>query len=186
MNTITSARPASRYSTGAIVFHWLIAALIVFNFVAAWVAEDMSKADAMKVMGNHKAIGITILILSIGRILWRLTHRPPPFPVTMQPWEMLLARITHGLFYFLMIGIPLAGWVFHSLYSGGAPVGFFGLFEYPGLPFAKDPAGGEVAGETHEILATAMLFLAGLHVLGALKHRFVDKDRVMSRMLPGR
>lgn len=173
-----------RYSTGAIAFHWIIALLIAFNYVAAWMAEDLPKEQAGALMGNHKAVGITILLLTVLRILWRITHRPPAFLTSLQPWEAMLARVTHALFYVLMIGIPLAGWLMHSAYSGGAPVNAFGVFSYPGLPLAADKAGAHTAGEVHEVLATAMLVLAGLHVLGALKHQFLDRDGSLARMLP--
>lgn len=173
-----------RYSTGAIAFHWIIALLIAFNYVAAWMAEDLPKEQAGALMGNHKAVGITILLLTVLRILWRITHRPPAFLTSLQPWEAMLARVTHALFYVLMIGIPLAGWLMHSAYSGGATVNAFGVFSYPGLPLAADKAGAHTAGEVHEVLATAMLVLAGLHVLGALKHQFLDRDGSLARMLP--
>lgn len=173
-----------RYSTGAIAFHWIIALLIALNFALAWIAEDLPKEQAGAMMGNHKAIGITVLLLTVARILWRLTHRPPAFLTSLQPWEAMLARVTHALFYVLMIGLPLAGWLMHSAYSGGAPVNAFGLFSYPGLPLAADKAGAHTAGEVHEVLATAMLVLAGLHVLGALKHQFLDRDGSLARMLP--
>jgi cytochrome b561 len=174
----------ARYSAGAIAFHWIIAVLVALNYAFAWIAEDLPKEQAGQLMGNHKAVGITVLLLTVARILWRLTHRPPAFLTSLQPWEAMLARVTHGLFYVLMIAIPLAGWLMHSAYSGGAPVNAFGLFSYPGLPLAADKAGAHTAGEVHEVLATAMLFLAGLHVLGALKHQFLDRDGSLARMLP--
>ena len=175
-----------RYSTGAIVLHWLIAILIALNFAAAWVSEDMPKAEAMQIMGNHKAIGITILLLSVLRIVWRLTHTPPPFARTVQPWEAMLARVTHGLLYLLMLGIPLAGWALHSAFSGGKPIPVFGLFSYPGLPMAQDKATGELFASIHGALATGLLVLAGIHVLGALKHQFLDHDGNLGRMGIGR
>lgn len=175
-----------RYSIGAIVLHWLIAILIALNFAAAWVAEDMPKAQAMQVMGNHKAIGLTVLVLTLVRIAWRLMHRPPPFAPTVKPWEVLAARITHGLFYVLMLAIPLAGWAMHSAFSGGKAIPVFGLFSYPGLPLAQDKATGETFAAIHGTLATALLVLAGLHVLAALKHQIFDRDGNLGRMGLGR
>lgn len=175
-----------RYSSGAIMLHWLVAILIAINYAAAWIAEDMPKAEAMQVMGNHKAIGITILFLSVLRLGWRLAHRPPAFAPTVKPWEAVLARVTHGLFYVLMIGIPLAGWALHSAATGGKAVPAFGLFAWPGLPLAADKAAAETFGELHEVLATALLVLAALHVLGALKHQFLDHDGNLGRMGIGR
>lgn len=184
MANTSHRRPLVRYSAGAIAFHWIIALLIVGNYAAAFIAEDLPKDAARQMMGNHKAIGITILLLTVARILWRLTHRPPAFLTSLQPWEAGLARFTHTAFYVLMIAVPLAGWLMHSAFSGGAPVGVFGLFSYPGLPLAADRDGAGIAAEVHEILAFAMLGLAGLHVIGALKHQWFDKDGSLSRMLP--
>lgn len=185
MNEMNSIRNA-RYSAGAIALHWIIALLIAFNYVAAWVAEGMPKAERLQVMANHKAIGITILLLTVLRILWRITHRPPALLASLQPWEAALARFTHAAFYVLMIGIPLAGWILVSAATGGKEIPVFGLFSYPGLPLAADEPGAHTAGEVHEVLATVMLVLAGLHVLGALKHQWLDRDGSLYRMLPWR
>jgi len=174
--------PARRYSAGAIVLHWLIALLIALNFAAAWVAEDMAKAEKMQVMGNHKAFGITILFLTLLRIGWKLAYKAPPFETTLKPWEITLARITHFLFYFLMLAIPLSGWGMVSV--GGNPVGWFGMFNLPALPVGSDKATGGIFQEAHEILATGMLFLFALHVGGALKHMVIDRDGTMARMSP--
>lgn len=173
-----------RYSMGAIVFHWLIAALIAFNFVAAWVSEDLPKEEARVWMGNHKAVGIAILALTVLRIIWRLINKPPAFRTSLRPWEATLARITHALMYVLMVGIPLAGWLMVSAYSGGAPVPAFGLFNWPGLPLAADKDGAAIAGEVHELLAIAMLVLMAIHVAGALKHQWIDRDRSIGRIMP--
>lgn len=175
-----------RYSTGAIVLHWLIAILIGFNYAAAWVAEDMPKDQAMQVMGNHKAIGLTVLVLSVLRILWRITHRPPPLSSTLKTWEAGLSRAVHSLFYVLIVAVPLMGWALHSAFSGGKPVGVFGLFSYPGLPLAQDKQQGEVFAQIHGTLATVMLALIVLHVAGALKHALIDRDGEMRRMWFGR
>ncbi len=179
-------RSLARYSLGAIAFHWTIALLIVLNYAAVWTAESMPKAQAMQIMGNHKAIGITVLILSSGSLFWRLTHRPPPLNPDLKPWEKLLAKTVHRLFYVLMIGIPLAGWLLHSAFSGGKPIPVFGLFSYPGLPLAQNKALGETFASVHGTLATILLGVAALHVAGALKHQFLDRDGEIGRMLPWR
>ena len=192
MNTITppAAPPAtlaaSRYSRGAMVFHWTIAILIILNVIGALVAEDLPKAEAAQLMGNHKAIGITILFLSVGRLLWRFTHPVPPLSAGLKAWEVALAKITHALFYVLIIAIPTSGWMMHSAGTGGKSVPFFGLFSYPGLPFAQDKATAGVFKEFHEVMAFAMLALLVLHVAAALKHQFIDRDGSIWRMLPGR
>ncbi len=188
-STAYAADPATaasaRYTGGAILFHWLIAALIALNFAAAWYAEGLAKPERMQVMTNHKAIGLTILLLSLARLAWRLTHQRPPLSATLKPWEKTLARIVHTLFYVLMIGLPIGGWLTHSLFSGGKPISVFGLFNYPGLPLARNPALGETMGGLHGTFAWVLLGLAALHVAGALKHQFINRDREIQRMLPG-
>lgn len=181
MDTVTTS--AARYSRGAVILHWLIAVLIALNFVAAFVAEDMPDAQAAQVMGNHKAIGITVLLLTVLRVIWRLTHRPPPLADTLAAWEVALSRVTHGLLYLLMLAIPLSGWLMHSAWSGGKPVSLFGLIGWPGYPFAANKDLAHTFGEGHEVMAFAMLGLLVLHVAGALKHRLIDKDgNALARM----
>ena len=170
----------TRYASGAIAIHWIVAVLIATNFALVWSAEDAPKEDAM---ANHKAIGISILLLTVLRIVWRLTHRAPPLSETLKAWEAALARVVHALFYFLMVAIPFSGWAMSSAASG-KPVGMFGVIDMPPLPFPQDRAIAGVFADTHETLATLMLALFALHAAGALKHQFLDKDGTLARMLP--
>ena len=182
---ITDQRSAmSRYSMGAIAFHWVIAVLIAVNYGLAWRAEDLPKEAAAELIGMHKAIGITVLLLTVLRIVWRLVNRPPALLASLKPWEVLFARVTHSLFYVLMIAVPLAGWITHSAFLGGTPINAFDLFSYPGLPLTQNKATAELAYELHEITATLMLVLIGVHILGALKHQWIDRDGSLGRMLP--
>jgi cytochrome b561 len=173
--------PQTRYATGAIVLHWLIALLIVLNYAAAWFSESQPREVASVIMGNHKAFGITILALTVLRILWRMTHRPPPLSPTLKPAEAILARAVHALFYVMMLAMPLSGWAMTSPYG---PVSWFGLFDVPGLPVTK--AMGGAAHEVHEIGAWLLIALFVLHVAGALKHQFLDGSRELARMGLGR
>ncbi|MEQ1541893.1 MAG: cytochrome b [Novosphingobium sp.] len=172
----TATTSSARYARGSVILHWLIALLIVLNFVAAWISEDMPKEQAAQVMGNHKAFGITILILTVLRVIWRLMHTAPPLAETLAAWEVALSKVTHLLLYVLMLAIPLSGWLMHSAYTGGGPVSLFGVIGFPGWPFAQDKDLAHTFGEGHEVMATAMLVLLALHVAGALKHRIIDKD----------
>lgn len=174
----------ARYSHVAITLHWIIAAMILANFILVWSAEDAPKAEEQRLVGLHMANGISIMILSVLRILWRVTHPKPPFEESLKSWEVALANVVHGLFYFLMIAIPLTGWLMTSVYTGGMGVNVFGLFEFPGLPFAKSEAGADTLHEVHEVLAALMLLLFLLHTAAALKHMFVDRDDTMGRMIP--
>lgn len=178
-----SSSAARRYSLGAIVLHWAIAILIVVNVAIALRVEDLPKVEAMHWMGVHKASGIVVLLLSLVRIGWRLTHPWPPLPASVPPWQARLARASHRALYVLIVAVPLAGWIFVSAASGGKPIDMYGLFSFPGLPLAQDRAGAGIAKEVHEILAFATIGLVVLHVAGAFKHLFAEG---FFRMWPGR
>lgn len=182
MDTATAS--AARYSRGAIALHWIIALMIMLNFALAWISEDLPKEDRAALLGNHKAIGITILLLTVLRIVWRLTHKAPPLVETLKTWEAALSKVTHALFYVLMLAIPLAGWALSSAWSKGKPVSMFGLFDVPALPVGSDKPTVEMFGELHENAATIMLVLLALHVGAALKHQLIDKDGTLRRMVP--
>lgn len=177
-------RPArasySSYSKVAIALHWIIAVLILGNIAGALLAEQVDKATAGTIMATHKSIGLTVLMLSIVRLVWRLTHAFPHFAEATPKWDAVLARATHIAFYGLMIAIPLAGWAMVS--AGSRPLEWFGLFPWPKLPVSK--AFADVAHDAHGLLAFFTLGLAALHIAGALKHHFVDRDDVLARMLP--
>ena len=175
---------AARYSRGAIVLHWLIAVLIVLNIAAALVSEELSKADRAIVMGNHKAIGITVLLLTVLRIVWRLMHRPPPLLESLKAWEAALSRVVHSGFYFLMLAIPLTGWAMSSAFSKGAGVSLFGLATVPALPVGYDKPTAGLFAELHELLAYLMITLIALHITGAVKHQLIDRDGTLRRMVP--
>ena len=180
----TAPVSAARYSRGAIALHWIIAALIVLNFILAEVAEDLSKEERSVLIGNHKAIGITILLLTLVRIGWRMARPAPPVLDTLKAWEAALSKVVHLVVYVLMLAIPLAGWAMSSAYGKGAPVDVFGLFGMPALPVAHDRETAGLFGDIHETTAKLMFVLFVLHVAAAFKHLFVDKDGTMRRMVP--
>lgn len=185
MHTPPSANPTwIRYSGGAIILHWLIALAIITNWLLAHVAEDAPKAQHDIMMGRHMAIGMTVLILSVLRVVWRLMHKPPPPNPEHRGWERLAARAVHTLLYVLMLGLPLTGYLMLQTYVGGMGVDMFGIFEFPGIPMTKSKAANGVFHEMHEVFATAMLFLFLLHVAGAWKHQLIDRDGTIFRMLP--
>ncbi len=175
---------AARYSRGAIILHWLIALLIIGNFIGAWTSEDLPRDQRMVMMGYHKATGIIILLLTLVRIGWRLINLPPALSSSLKSWEAMLARVTHTLFYVLMLAVPLAGLGLHSAFGQGKPVSIFGLFDFPALPVGTDKPTIGLFHELHEVTATAMLVLFVLHVAAALKHQFVDRNGTLARMIP--
>jgi cytochrome b561 len=183
----------SRYSRVAIVLHWTMAILIIgLFFVGLWMHEAIhvkeTKAAAFSAYQWHKSFGLTVLVLTFLRLAWRFGHRPPPLPSGMKPWEAGVAKLTHWIFYALMLAVPLSGWAMVSASPFGLPTIVFGLFEWPHLPqfaeMANKDAAEEALKEAHELLAFAMMGLVILHIGAALKHHLIDRDDVLARMLP--
>jgi cytochrome b561 len=173
---------ATRYSAVAQVFHWIIAALIVTQFVLAWLADDLPLGvHKLALLARHKSFGMTVLMLAILRLLWRLKNPPPTLPPGMTPIERLLARVTHIGFYVLLFAMPLTGWTMSS--AKNYSVSWFGLFTWPNL-IGKNEAAFDFLRSTHEILSDVLFAFAVLHILGALKHHFWNKDDALLRMLP--
>ena len=173
----------AKYSKIAILFHWLIAILIAANILLANLGEGLPRAARAAYMSPHKAIGISILILTIGRILWRLTNRPPALPNKVAGWQAKAGHSAHILFYVLMIAMPLTGWLMIGAKGKAAPVDFFGLFTID-MAVGKNAMLADIGHEGHEILAAPLIVLIGLHILGALKHQFIDKMPFVQRMWP--
>ena len=176
------AQQGARYSGVAMLLHWLLALGVIVNWRLAESAHEGPREAAGALMGTHMAVGMTILLLTVLRIVWRLVHRPPPLARTLHAWERVLARTVHALFYILLITLPLLGWIASS--SEGEGVDWFGLFQIPALPVQHDPKAGETIFEVHHFLGSVTVYLMFLHVLGALKHTLWDKDSNLWRMLP--
>jgi cytochrome b561 len=174
-----------RYSTTAIVLHWLIAVLIVGAFTLGLVMTDIPgfSPTKLKYYAWHKWAGVTVMALAMLRLLWRLKHRPPALPTAMPAWQRGAAHGLHHVLYVLMFAIPLSGY-FYTL-AAGIPVVYFGLFQLPVL-IAKNPDLAATLRPVHYWLNMGMAGLVGLHVLAALKHQFIDRDGTLRRMLPGR
>ena len=190
-----------RYNKTAVFLHWLIAIGIFGMFALGWYASDLPK-DAPKQAAYdlfdwgiytwqlaepisprsfyynlHKSLGLTVFAIILIRILWRLVNKPPELLDTYKKWEKSLATITHRLLYILLIALPLTG-VIMSAYSK------YGI-KWFGLPFIKgldNNAMRELYKEAHEVIGIVLLVLIAIHVLGALKHKFIDKDNTMKRM----
>ena len=176
----TAIAPAERYSRGAIAFHWTIAVLVIFNLVVGLLHESVPALRAL--MPAHKAVGITVLALTLGRILWRVTYRPPPLPLGMPGWERAAAHVSHWAFYLLLFALPLTGWAMVSPGVAKRPLSWFGLFDVPPLPVSD--ATSDVAHTGHVVLGWLFAVLVVIHVAAALRHHFLLRDAVLGRMLP--
>ncbi len=172
-----------RYTTPAILFHWLIALLIIGAFTMGLVMTDMPgiTPTKLKYYSWHKWAGVTILTLATLRLLWRLTHRAPPYPANMPPWQTSAANVLHGALYVLMFAVPLSGY-FYSLASG-IPVVWFGLVELP-VFIGPSPELKPIFKALHFWLNMLLAALVLGHVGAALKHQFIDRDGLLTRMLP--
>ena len=172
-----------RYSNTAIALHWGLALALLGSFgVGLYMAELPVSPSRVKLYNWHKWAGITILTLSALRLLWRLTHRPPP-DVPMPAWQRLAAHAMHQLLYVLFFAVPLVGWAYSS--AAGFPVVAFGVLPLPDW-VPVDKALAETIKPWHGRLAWAMALLVLMHIAAALKHQLVDRDGLLSRMWPNR
>jgi len=221
-----------RYTSVAIALHWAIAAFILYNLVSGLLHDALPRGFFV----FHVSSGITILALTLVRIGWRLTHRPPPF-LPMAPWERGVAHVTHFLLYAAMLLMPFSGWAMvsasppagspgaawaaanraapptpaaapHAERPGGpagdgkgggqpprkrGPTMIWGLFPLPMIgavnEIGRTPQGVPEQRAVHERIESfhaiggwIMLALLVLHVAGALKHQYVDRERELARM----
>ncbi|HTT97293.1 MAG TPA: cytochrome b [Rhizomicrobium sp.] len=182
-----------RYGSVAMTFHWVIALLVIANICVGLYMGDLPRSDPMKfeIFQIHKSIGLTVLVLSILRVVWRLMNPVPPLPAGMNPALKIGARISHFLLYFLIVAIPLTGYIMVSASPLGNGTSYFGLFDWPNLPIWTGMTREQLhpiheTWETvHVYLAWSAIVLIPIHVLAALYHGVMRRDGVLSRMVPG-
>ncbi len=172
-----------RYTTIAILFHWLIALMIIGSFTMGLVMTDMPgiSPTKLKYYSWHKWAGVTILALATLRLLWRLSHPAPPYPAFMPTWQKHAANGLHSLLYVLMFAVPLSGYLYTL--SAGIPVVYFGLFQLPVI-IDPNPELKPVLKAVHYWLNMTLPACVAIHIAAALKHQFLDRDGVLKRMLP--
>lgn len=186
-----------RYTHVAMLLHWVIALLIIANIAlglsaALLPSSILSDTGARMVIDTHKSIGITVLGLAVLRVLWRLTHRPPSLPGVFAGWEKATAHAAHISLYVLIFALPLSGWMHDSAWSAAAshPMALFGVVPWPRIGFLMhfDPTFQEQIhtqlGTLHTACGYALYVVLALHILGALKHQWIDRHPVLGRMLP--
>lgn len=184
MSENRSLAPPPKYGPVAILFHWLLAAMITLALVLGWYMADLPFSLArVKLFNWHKWLGMTILLIAALRLLWRLWHPAPRLPDSMPKWERALAHLSHGLMYLLFFGVPLIGWARSS--AAGFQIVYLGLLPFPDL-VGKNRALAESLKNLHAVCAYALAVLIVLHIVAAIKHAVIDKDDVLSRMVPGR
>ncbi len=191
-----------RYTKTAKILHWLIAIAIFGMFALGWFMEGLPK-EAPKQMtydlfdwgiytwqlaeeasprtfyfNLHKSIGVTIFALILIRILWRITHKPPALLTSYKAWERKLANGAHHLLYLLMVALPVSGIIMATYSKYG--IKWFGIAFIKGL---DNKELRELFKEVHEIIGIIILLVVIVHIIGALKHKFIDKDDTLQRML---
>jgi cytochrome b561 len=184
---------AQRYGRVAISLHWLIAAFVVVNIGFGLYMSDLPRSDPNKftLIQLHKSIGLTVLVLSVVVVLWRLMNPSPRWPSGMSPAMRMAARASHILLYVLIVAIPFSGWLMVSASPLGNSTPYFFLFGWPNLPFfagmtreAVHPY-REFYETIHVWLAWSAIVLVPIHVLAALYHQFVLRDHLLARIVPG-
>jgi len=183
-------RTQDRYTLVAIVLHWLIALILVGAIAVAWQFDDAKGLAKFQLFQLHKSLGITVLVLSLARLGWRLINPAPAPLASLKPWEKVLSKAVHVGFYVIMLGMPLTGWLVVSASPKNIPTLLYGIIDLPYLPFvhglAQEQAHNlqELFEEVHEAMGKVTYALIVLHVGAALKHQVIDRDSVLSRMVP--
>ncbi|MBP2497511.1 cytochrome b561 [Methylobacterium sp. PvP062] len=182
---------ARRYSAVAILLHWASAlgVLVLIGLGLTMTHAGLAPLRQFQLYQWHKSVGITVLALTALRVLWRLTHRPPPHPAGMPARERRAAAAAHHLLYLLLVGLPLTGWAVVSLSPFNIPTVLYGIVPWPHLPLAglaPDPAAEGVLKRVHALGAWFLAALLAIHVAAALRHHLLLRDDVLRRMLPGR
>lgn len=179
---------ATRYTLTAIVLHWVLGAALVAVFAVGIYMTGLTMSPLrLKLYNWHKWAGMVLLALALVRLLWRVTHRPPPLPLAIQtampPWQHAAHHGTHYALYALFFVVPLLGWAYSS--AAGFPIVLFGIVPLPDFVSVNREL-ADTLKPLHKASAIAMAVLVLLHIGAALKHQWIDRDRLVARILPGR
>ncbi len=180
---------SASYTRTAIALHWLIALVILSMMASGWsfdlFADESAKFALIRL---HKSLGITILLLTLFRLFWRLTHHAPPLPATLPAWEIKSARIAHILIYVASLGLPLSGWAMVSASPRNIPTVLFGLIPWPQVPLLQTLGHkkeiAERLGDLHGIGAALLALLIAGHAAAALRHHFILRNDILASMAP--
>lgn len=188
MSAVPFSSATTRYGAIAIALHWVLGLAIVAMLCMGWYMTGLAfSPQRLKLYNWHKWAGVALLSLSLLRLLWRLAHRPPALPQTMQSampsWQLRAHHGVHALMYVLFFLVPLLGWAYSS--AAGFPIVFLGWLPLPDL-LAADKALADAIKPLHGVAAYTLAVLVLLHVAAAIKHQLIDQDGLMARMLPGR
>jgi cytochrome b561 len=182
MGTTSPTSPA-HYRAGPALLHWLTAALILVTVPLGALLGDMPRVQAtFKYYSLHKWIGVVVFVLTCVRLFLRWRYPPPPLPASMPLWQQRLSTLVHALLYALLLALPLVGWVAST--AGGFPIVLFNVLPLP-APVDKSKELSDLLSGVHSVLAWSLVTLLALHLAAVLKHQFVDRDRLLARMVDG-
>lgn len=171
------------WSRSARLFHWLIAGLILVQGAIGLIMVELPRRpNIIPVYTLHKSIGLTILLLAVLRLGFRLWQKRPN-PLPLPGWQDAMARMTHVSLYVLIFAVPFSGWLFDSA-SSLRPLYWWWWLKVPSLTGGADKSLADLSRNVHETLFWILVVVAALHVAGALKHHFIDRDDTLRRMLP--
>jgi cytochrome b561 len=180
---VGAGEAAQRYTRTAIVLHWLIGVALLGQLALGWIVSEIPRHTPARgyYVNLHKSVGITLGVLIVLRLAWRLTHRPPPMPAFMERWQQRAAITTHLLLYALMVLMPLLGYLASNFSKHG--IKFYNLVLLP--PWGPDlPAVYKLLNGAHIVCAYVLATLIALHVLAALQHAVLKGDGIFRRMWP--
>lgn len=177
-----------QYTRTAMLLHWLLGIALIGLFgLGVYMADLPFSPQRLKFYNWHKWAGVSILVMSLLRLAWRLRNKPPQLPASVQKampqWQQVAHHGAHHLLYVLFFAVPLLGWAYSS--AAGFPIVLFGLWQLPDF-VAASPELAEALKPLHKLSAFAMAALVVVHVAAALKHQLIDRDGLLLRMLPGR
>ena len=179
---MTRNMTVATYSSGSKWLHWLIAIVVITMLSFSFFLGDVPDKYQSLAYMIHKSLGLCVLFLMILRFIWINYSGKPALPASVSTWEKRVSRLVQYSFYLLLIAMPVCGWIM-SVAAGRAPT-FFGLFSMP-LPIAKNKPLAELMELSHKTIAWLLIALIILHVAGALKHHFIDKNNILKQMLTG-
>lgn len=170
----------STYGSFSKTLHWLIFFLLLFMLIYGYSLEFVPKAYQGMAYNIHKLTGLTILVLMLLRLLWKLSNVTPLLPADTPPWQRGLDHLVQWLLYLTVIGMPIAGWVGASAMGRPPSLGKIAL----ALPIEHNKTLADQAFLVHNTIAVIIIVLVSVHILAALYHYIIKKDRILERMLP--
>ena len=179
-----------RYTPVGIAFHWVMAALVLYQLWSGWMLERyLVGGEKLQAYQSHSEIGLSLLLLAVLRAVWRLIVPGPINDADRLGWQTTAAHITHILFYGLFALLPLSGWAMWSALQPAAPLSLAGVVPVPAMPFYDLSPGWQrwvlnVSEDAHGLGVVGLALLVPLHVGAALKHHFWAKHDVLEGILP--